>query len=168
MFDRFVSMNDLRILDLGCGTGLSGVVFRDVATELAGVDLSAKMIEKAAARAIYDELSVDDVASALNAQPAHWDLLVAADVFVYIGDCDEVMTAASSALRPGGWLLFSVEQGEEQDFVLREAGRYAHGAAYFQRLADEHGFRVHARENTVLRQNLGVDVYGWLYAMQMK
>ena len=40
----------LAILDLGCGTGLAGAVFKPLAARLDGVDLSPAMIEKARAR----------------------------------------------------------------------------------------------------------------------
>src|SRR5262249_16278963 len=45
----------LDILDLGCGTGLCGPLFKDMARTLTGVDLSARMLAKARARGVYDE-----------------------------------------------------------------------------------------------------------------
>lgn len=166
MFATHVAATSLDVLDLGCGTGLAGLAFRDVAAHLAGVDLSPRMVEKAAQRGIYDALAVDDVVAALQARPQAWDVLVAADVFVYIGDLAPVLAAAQAALRPGGWLLFSVEQGETEGFVLREAGRYAHSAGYVRVLAGCRGFLVRSEQAAVLRQNLGVDVPGWLYLLQ--
>ncbi len=166
LFDRVAApAKALRILDLGCGTGLAGVAFHDMAAELAGVDLSSRMIAKAATRNLYQELDVGDIHSALGRRTRYWDLLVAADVFVYIGDCDAILQAASTALRCGGWLLFSVEQGDSADFRLRESGRYTHSADYFQRLASKHGFTVQAQQSAILRQNLGVDIHGWLFAL---
>ncbi|MFX8227089.1 methyltransferase domain-containing protein, partial [Acinetobacter baumannii] len=70
----------LRILDLGCGTGLAGVTFMALAAHLAGVDLSPRMVEKARQRGLYDELGVGDVVEAMRRTPGGWDLLVAADV----------------------------------------------------------------------------------------
>ncbi len=49
------------ILDLGCGTGLSGAAFKELAARLDGVDLSPAMIGKARARGIYNELTVADL-----------------------------------------------------------------------------------------------------------
>ncbi len=67
----------LTILDLGCGTGLAGVAFKDVAALLDGVDLSPEMIEKARARKLYDNLIVGDIETALE-QTGQYDLLLAA------------------------------------------------------------------------------------------
>jgi predicted TPR repeat methyltransferase len=156
----------LRVLDLGCGTGLSGLAFRDRAAFLAGVDLSPRMLDKARARELYDELQCGDVVPALAAEGHAWELVLAADVFVYLGDLAAVMAAAARALRPGGWLLFSVEQGDGRDFVLGKSGRYAHSVEYLQRLAGEAGLTVRAARETVLRQDFGQDVQGWLLALQ--
>ncbi len=52
-----------RILDLGCGTGLVGEAFKDLAAggRLAGIDIAPRMIEAARARGIYDELILGDL-----------------------------------------------------------------------------------------------------------
>ena len=73
----------LAILDLGCGTGLSGMAFKDMARRLDGIDLSPVMIEKAHARRIYDHLAVGDIEAAPDGD---YDLLLAADTLVYLGD----------------------------------------------------------------------------------
>ena len=90
---------------------------------MAGVDLSSRMIDKAEARGIYNELQCGDVIEALKRDTPAWDLLLAADVLVYIGDLGDFMPAAASALRAGGWLLFSVEKSTQSGFVLGKAGR---------------------------------------------
>lgn len=158
----------LQVLDLGCGTGLSGAVFRDCAAWLCGVDLSPRMIAKAEQRGIYDALHVGEVLARLQADTARWDLVLAADVFVYLGELDAIMRAAAAALRPGGWLVFSVEQADASSarFTLHEAGRYAHHPQYLRELAGHAGFRLLAEEQAILRQNLGRDVSGLLYVMQ--
>lgn len=155
----------LRVLDLGCGTGLSGLAFRDRAAHLAGVDLSPRMLDKARARGVYDELAVGEVVEALRARDAHWDLLVAADVFVYLGDLRAVLQAAARALRPGGRLLCSVETSDAARFALRAAGRYAHNAAYVHEQAAGAGLRLEAERPAVLRRNFGADVHGLLFAL---
>jgi predicted TPR repeat methyltransferase len=53
----------LRILDLGCGTGLVGNAFKDLTAggRLDGIDLAPRMIEVARKRGIYDELILGDL-----------------------------------------------------------------------------------------------------------
>lgn len=75
-----------RALDLGSGSGLAGAIFRSRVDELVGVDLSPAMIEEAKRTGLYDALQVGDVVDFLREQaPGVADLVLAADVFVYLG-----------------------------------------------------------------------------------
>src|SRR6516165_4295487 len=56
------------LLDLGCGTGLAGEVFRPFAGRLVGVDLSAAMIARAEAKGDSDRLAVGNLAAFLSAE----------------------------------------------------------------------------------------------------
>jgi predicted TPR repeat methyltransferase len=147
-------------VDLGCGTGLSGARFRPLARTLTGVDMSAKMLEVARQRQIYDHLVCGELVEFLQAQARAHDLAVAADVFVYIGDLAPVFHEVRRALSDGGLFGFSVEAGEERDFALRSTLRYAHSAAYLRRLAGDHGFVLETIDTTVIRQDGGDDVVG--------
>lgn len=57
-------------LDLGCGTGLSGLAFKDLAVQMSGVDLSPRMLAQARAKAIYDTLHQEDVVTFLERERA--------------------------------------------------------------------------------------------------
>ena len=91
----------LSVLDLGCGTGLSGAVFKDIAARLDGVDLSPKMIAAARSRAIYDGLTVQDIETSLAQDGPAYDLIVAADTLVYLGDLSPVLSGARVRLKEG-------------------------------------------------------------------
>ena len=69
----------LSILDLGCGSGLAGVIMKRRAAELVGVDLSAAMIELAQARKIYDRLEVAEITGWLEQGRDVFDLIVSTD-----------------------------------------------------------------------------------------
>ncbi len=152
----------LRVFDLGCGTGLAGVSFRPLAGYLAGIDLSPRMVEKARERALYDALQVGDVAAALARAPAAWDLLVAADVLVYIGDLSPVFRAAAGALVPGGLFAATVERLPEEGFALGPTRRYAHGEGYLRRTAEAAGLTVRLMEPCTPRREKGIGVPGLL------
>jgi predicted TPR repeat methyltransferase len=130
----------LDIVDLGCGTGQCGVLFRPRARTLTGVDLAPNMIEKARSRQVYDELAQADIAGFLAGKRAVYDLALAADVFIYIGDLNPVFAAARTALRPGATFAFSLETHDGQGYVVRPSRRYAQSLAYLRECAAAHGF----------------------------
>ncbi|MBV7536431.1 tetratricopeptide repeat protein [Duganella sp. sic0402] len=150
--------SELATLDLGCGTGLCGPYLRAYSRKLYGVDLSQQMLDKAAERGLYDELACADLLTYLDGRGAAFDLAVAADVFVYIGDLAPVFRAVHTALRPGGRFCFSVEAGEGADYVLRPSNRYAHTLAYLQRLAADTGFAVLATQALEAREENGAPI----------
>jgi len=102
------------VLDLGCGTGLVGEVIAIHARELVGVDLSAKMLERARERNCYTRLLRSDLLAALDAEPAcHHDVVTAGDVFIYVGNLDRVMASIRRVIRTGGVFAFTVEAAED-------------------------------------------------------
>lgn len=120
-------------LDLGCGTGLSGAPFRPHVDRLVGVDLSAGMIEEARRKSIYDRLETGDLVQFLGAEAATqtvYDLVIAADVFVYVSDLTPVMQGVARVLAPGGLFAFTVETHGGDGVLLRETLRHAHGAPH--------------------------------------
>lgn len=158
----------LDILDLGCGTGLMGAEIHQRARKLVGVDLSAKMLDKARAREIYDRLSCRDVVAFLQTHEKQFDLIVAADVFTYLGDLVPVFRAARAALRGDGLFCFSVEASDDADFVLRSTLRYAHAEGYLRRLAEQCRFAVDMIEQRIIRQDAGADVTGYLAVLRCR
>jgi predicted TPR repeat methyltransferase len=102
------------VLDLGCGTGLMAAALAGQAGAIDGVDLSERMVAVAASKGLYRSLEVGDIVDTMDARPAaHLDLVVAADVFCYVGNLSPVLAAAARALRPGGHLAFTVEALDE-------------------------------------------------------
>jgi predicted TPR repeat methyltransferase len=140
-------------LDLGCGTGLLGPLVKPLATRLTGVDLSPAMLAQAGRLAVYDELVLADIVEHLRATPARHDLVLAADVFIYVGALEPVFDALDAVLAPGGVFCFSVEEAaaEVADFELRPSLRYAHTEAYLRRLAADHGHEVAALQRAPIR-----------------
>jgi len=152
----------LRIEDLGCGTGLSGIALKPWAASLAGADLSAGMLAKARERGIYDSLQEAEIAAYLDGRPTGGcDLVAAMDVFVYVGDLDPIFRAVSRSLAPGGMFAFSVERLEDgEGFRLARSGRYAHSPGYLRDLARAHGLAEWKIDETVIRKEAGRDVGG--------
>ena len=163
-----------RVLDLGCGTGLCGIYFRDLAYELVGVDLSPKMIEKAETLGAYDKLEIaeaEEYLARLEPEVEAFDLIIAADVLVYFGNLEDLFKGVSQKINKNGHFAFTVEAlgsdlaSDQQgiSFRLNENGRYAHSADYIQNLAQQYGFNILLQESIILRENDGQAVHGFLY-----
>ena len=156
----------LATLDAGCGTGLCGPLIRPFARTLVGVDLSGKMLERARARGLYDELVEAELTAFLRAHERAYELVVSADTLIYFGALEAVATAAARALRPGGHLVFTVEQLEEADapdgYRLNPHGRYSHTQPYVRRVVVEAGLVLLDITGVELRLEVGAWVKGWL------
>lgn len=160
--------SDLRVVDLGCGTGLSGAFVRPHAARLTGVDLSGGMLEIARGRALYDELSCEEIGDWLARQaPGQIDLALALDTFIYVGDLDRVLQAAAGALAPEGRFVFTIEElMTAGDYTLLRSGRYAHAPEYVMAAAQRAGLRGVQSDPFDIRIEAGRPVQARIYALE--
>jgi predicted TPR repeat methyltransferase len=155
------------IADLGCGTGLTGVLFKPMARTLVGVDLSSRMINQARERKIYDELHVGELTTFLSVRANNFDLAVAADVLNYFGDLRPVLAGAAQAIRVGGTMAFTLEKHEgDRDYVLERTRRFAHSIRYVRSLLRETGWAEISAREEVLRTESKQDVAGWVTVLR--
>ncbi len=152
-----------RALDLGCGTGLAGTALRDRVGWLEGIDLSAAMLRQAATKGVYDRLSKADI-QRLPPAAERWDLIVAADVLIYIGALEALIGWVAGALATGGCFAFTVESLPGEGFALGPARRYAHSEAYLRQRLAEAGFAPPRIVPAVLRRDRGGPVAGLVVA----
>jgi predicted TPR repeat methyltransferase len=155
-----------RVIDLGCGTGLCGARVRGLARHVVGVDLSLNMVEHARQRGVYDEVVHADIIEFLGGANEPADLVLAADVFIYVGALDAAFAAVRKVLTPRGVLAFSVElTGDAESFALRPSMRYAHSRAYIETLSQQDGFELIATAEQPIREDQGLPIAGlfvWL------
>ena len=160
-----------QVLDLGCGTGLVGQCLQGHALHLDGVDLSAGMVHRAQASGHYRRVWQADIHDAMEQALRagdRYDLIVSADVFIYVGALERVFQLATQVLREGGGFAFSLEAwatGPEA-YVLRPSLRYAHSLPYIQRLATDHGLRLLRADSGLLRHDHGQDIAGLFCVLQ--
>ncbi len=149
----------LVILDAGCGTGQVGLLIRDIAGRLDGVDMSASMLEKIREKAVYDNIYQSDLESLMANNPDHYDAITCAATLIHFGDLSPVFNAAAICLKKGGLFIFTVfqndhEQGGQEVIVspldgLAKSGCYAHGRNYIIRQAEASGFVVERLDSEI-------------------
>lgn len=142
------------VLDAGAGTGLCGESLRTYARKLVGIDLSARMLDKARDRAVYDDLVVAELTTYMREHRGEFDLIASADTLCYFGELNEAIAAAASSLRPGGHLVFTVEHADPAlgvDHQLNPHGRYSHAEGYVRRVLAAAGLEVVKLDRASLR-----------------
>jgi predicted TPR repeat methyltransferase len=154
---RFASL-----LDLGCGTGLAGIEFRPLVVDrLVGVDLSAAMIAQAGTKEVYDLLvprSVQNYLADEIVDERTYDVVIAADVFVYVSDLKPIMASVADVLAPHGLFAFTVETHVGGGIKLLPTLRYAHGEAYIRAALVDAGLVVAHLATAAVRSEKGVPV----------
>jgi predicted TPR repeat methyltransferase len=155
-------------LDLGCGTGLIGAHFKDIVAEIDGVDLSPKMLEHASRKQIYSKLDCDEIVAWLEraaAESLTFDIVLSADVFIYVGNLEPAFKATRRILADNGLFVFSVEHLAQGSFELLPTGRYAHSTSYVRELASRHGYVIELSEQMNLRKERNVMIEGTIFVL---
>jgi predicted TPR repeat methyltransferase len=149
-------------LDLGCGTGLCAPFLKPMTQRLEGVDLSSQMMDKAKALGLYDRLVHADIVDYLQGTDERYDLVTAADVFIYVGDLAPVFAALDRAMEASGLFCFSAECAADEgiDFELLPSLRYAHSERYLRKLAGQHGFDLVQLIHAPIREDQRAPIQG--------
>lgn len=143
------------VLDLGCGTGLMARALSEKYTlpNLVGLDISEKMLQEAAKRGLYSALVAGDLLAAMRARTDVFDLIIAADVFVYVPDLAPVMREAARLLRPLGLFAFTVEISALADVEIATNGHYRHNKEHLLRTAAASGLAlVHSADAPIRKE----------------
>lgn len=100
--------NDAPVLDIGCGTGISGAALAAAGfTNLSGQDVNAEMLDRARDRGIYRETWVADTATPFPFAPGAYAAFAAIGVIGIGAAPVSLLSEALSALAPGGHIVFS-------------------------------------------------------------
>ncbi len=156
-----------RALDLGCGTGLMARAARGRADEIDGIDLSPGMIEQARATSLYRGLAVSDCTAWLEqCADESYDLILAADVFVYLGDLTAVLCQSARVLARKGVLAFTLQTADEGREGLGPDLRFRHAPSTVRRGLSQAGLAVRIIEAQSMRREGGFDVPGLVVVAQ--
>jgi predicted TPR repeat methyltransferase len=143
------------VLDLGCGTGLCGVLLAEHADYIVGVDFCQAMLDMASIRRrpngarIYTELLHEDLRNYLaDVKTARFDAICAAHVFNYVGEIAWVFDGAARALKEGGVWVFQVERYANEGYygLLGGYGRFGHSDSYIRQHVARVGLHLTAAD----------------------
>jgi len=188
-FDRALAQENeakdkkfLKVIDVGCGTGLAGVEFRNISQTLIGVDLSPSIIEHAKKKrpGLYDSFQTGDIKPILHdyaKQPI--SLFVAADTLIYFNDLNDLFASMKAGIEDGGYAVFSLENVSEESearlnaivpewrWQLTPSGRVAHRKQYVEDIAKANGFQTILYDKLDnFRAEKGDSVQGHLFVLR--
>ena len=133
-----------RMLDLGCGTGLTGGTLRDMVDDITGIDISENMVEIAHEKELYETLYVAEVEDFLEDNDDEpFDLITATDVLPYLGALEPLFFGAAENMLPGGIFIFSSETlpaSDGRSYIVGPQQRFLHSEAYIRTRLAETGF----------------------------
>ncbi len=131
LFIRYTTDYDAKILDIGCGTGLTSVDLAKAGyRHIDGLDFSAAMLEKARGRNFYLSLIEADLNQPLAIGDNEYDAAVSSGTFTHghigAGPLDEIFRI----IKPGGFLVCTIHRAiwsehgfEEKIDALNHSGQ---------------------------------------------
>jgi 2-polyprenyl-6-hydroxyphenyl methylase / 3-demethylubiquinone-9 3-methyltransferase len=129
-FDRNTSshkpLNNLHILDVGCGGGLLTEPMARMGGIVTGIDASAEGIRAARDHAKksnlnieYQAESVEYLAKKMKAQKlGRFDIITALEIVEHVADLDSFLSAISRLLKPNGILIMSTLNRTAKSFLV--------------------------------------------------
>lgn len=105
------------LLDIGCGTGLSGAAFRDAGFEVIdGTDFSPEMLAEARRkRGVYRDLVLGDLNRPIPAAPGEYAYMAAVGVFSPGHAPASLIERVVTLLPPAGCFVFSLNDHALED-----------------------------------------------------
>lgn len=143
----FTDQTPVKLLDLGCGTGLFAQALhkQGIKLDATGVDISANMLKQAQAKALYANCVKQDIHTFLTqAHDSSYALISALDVLIYQGEYQDFLIQTKRVLCANGYLAVTLECSPQtnQVYVVDKSGRFQHGLQAFMDEAQSTGFKL--------------------------
>jgi predicted TPR repeat methyltransferase len=163
-----------KMLDLGCGTGLTGGALRDMAEDITGLDLSENMVEIAHEKDIYETLYVAECVDFLDDnEDGPFDIVTAADVLPYIGALEPLFFGVADNLNEGALFVFSAETRSDEDvapigYKVGASQRFVHGPTHLKDRLNATGFDIVSMTDINVRMENGEPSPGYLVVARFR
>jgi len=164
-----------KVLDIGCGRGLTLAALRNLGWHTQGCELS-----EASSRHARNVLGLDVVCDGFHPErvrDGEFDAIILWHVFEHLDNPREVLAACARALRPGGVLALAVPNFGSWQLQATHYGwfhldlprHYSHfSATWLRARLAEYGFRVVDEYHGSLEQNVFGWMQSWLNAMGLR
>ena len=151
------SDKNLKLLDVGCGTGLSGLALKDIGFQnIDGCDLSQGMLNKAAELAIYNKLfSCDLNKPPIDSKDGEYDAVTAVGVFSFGHITADAVEELLRVTRNSGTIIIGLNDHYYDEGSLTNKLEALQREEKLEIIKQEHG--EHIPEN---------DLKGWVITLR--
>lgn len=150
------------ILDLGCGTGLSSLLFFKSGCRVTGIDGTRAMIERAG-RLPFRKLICQDLEKSLRVKDLSFDAAVMIGVMEYIDDPAALLARVRGKLRRGGVFGLTVPQ---RSSLYSEAGLRSYYKKEIEPAMAGAGYRIMECERIIGIEEGVRRTYYWNYVLK--
>ena len=123
------------------------------------------MVAKTRELDVYDRLIVGDVVDILSSSKEKYDLFIALDVFIYVGELTKIFKTVRQCCNKNALFIFSIETQEKDGYSLLKSARYAHSDNYILKTSSD-GFKLIESQEVKLRKEKEGWIDGKIYIFQ--
>ncbi len=117
-----ITLNDLQVLDIGCGGGIFTEAMAKLGANVTGLDASEENIDIATVHASDNKLEINYVVSTAEAfTELHinkFDVISCMELLEHVPDPVSIIQAASKMVKPGGHVFFSTINRNIKAYLL--------------------------------------------------
>lgn len=137
---------ELKVLDIGCGSGLVTKKIKELGYQTEGLDFSEEAVKKATLNGI--SASVCDLDEGINKSDGSYDVVWAGDIVEHVFDPIGLLKEANRALKNGGIIIMCIPSDvglvsrmkmlfgySHQELIYKKTGYYKHHTFFNLRLA---------------------------------
>jgi len=141
---KMVSGPNTILLDVGCGTGLSGLALKEAGyTNIDGCDLSQGMLDKAGELNIYNRLFACDLNHPpLEANNTSYDAITAVGVFSFGHIMPEAVDELLRITKPGGIIIIGLNDHYYEEGSLTRKLEDLETSGALEIISREHGDHI--------------------------
>ncbi|MCV7196359.1 bifunctional 2-polyprenyl-6-hydroxyphenol methylase/3-demethylubiquinol 3-O-methyltransferase UbiG [Mycobacterium angelicum] len=121
-----VSIEGLKILDVGCGGGILSEALAKAGAQVTGLDMSRQSLDVARAHARSEGLNIaylyDSVENVAAQDSGGFDVVTCMEMLEHVPEPEQIVAACARALKPGGHAFFSTINRTPKAFLFAIVG----------------------------------------------
>ena len=155
---QFSTIDEINVLDIGCGSGLSGLALNDFGFKnIDGCDFSPSMLEKAKSTNVYQKLFLADINEELDIEEETYDAVCAVGVLAFAHVRTEALRQMLRIVKSKGLLVIGLNEHYWEGGSVGEKIRELSEGDEAELLFEEYGDHLP-----------GADIGGWVAVLRKK